>query len=111
MLAMAALRLRGHREICLVTDESTRFNKFVTQLYAKLEAAKDSRGITCPICNQGKWDVVGADTVTKVNLWPDYPRQHGSGAPQLKTIPIVCQSCGFVAHFAVQSFDIPEDSE
>lgn len=56
-----------------MAEESTRFEEFRLQLFKKLEDAKESVSITCPICNQGNWEVVGADTAAIVKLWPDYP--------------------------------------
>lgn len=93
-------------------ERPSRFQEFREQLYKKIKEANDEDSITCPMCQQQFWETAGGDTVTDAKVWPNYSAPVELNAqPHLQSIPIICKTCGFIAHFATSTFEFSEDLE
>jgi len=59
---------------------------------------KNVRGIICPICSNGKWNIPGGYTMSPLQ---DDLVGIKIGGPSIPKVPIVCNNCGFVAEIAI----------
>ena len=81
-----------------VDDGRANFEAFREKLNTKLKELKGEIELACPVCHRDEWDSVGYVEAISVD-WGHNP----TGV--LKTIPLVCVSCGFVLEFAARVFD------
>ena len=83
----------------LETDKKLTFEEFRERLYQKLAELTEDGSLVCPICKRdGPWTAIGYSEVSS-KFFDDTE----SGI--FTTFPVICDSCGFVAQFAVKIFE------
>ena len=82
---------------------------FISALNERVRNLKDSEEIRCPICTNKQWQVVGD--------FSNFPQHSWSGTWAalegryvVPTIPMVCDNCGWVAHFSAKILGIEPDN-
>ena len=74
------------------------FESFKTQVSERFEKLGKGNAPDCPMCEKGSWTTLGYTEMTSFD-WD------GNITGVLASFPIICKSCGFVAHFAKRSFE------
>lgn len=81
------------------------YEKFRDQFGDRMQE-KGVSNASCPICGHDTWEVLGGTTADAFSMWGDK-----SPVPRsLETIPIGCEHCGFIAHFATALYDLGKSS-
>lgn len=76
-----------------------RFNKdeFI-EAFEDAVRRKGGKGIICPICSNGKWNIPGGYTMSALQ---NELVGLKIGGPAIPKVPIICNNCGFVAEIAI----------
>ena len=78
-------------------DSKGKYGNFVSQLSKNVSPQKN---IKCPICHNHTWTTIAGETTADYTPW----RSPTNPSNVFATIPLVCKTCGFVAHFSSRSY-------
>ena len=76
------------------------FEEFRNRIARRLNELTKEDTLVCPLCqrDEGRWNCIGyAELVSE--SWDD------SEAGRFLVFPVICDQCGFVAHFAVEEYN------
>ncbi len=82
-----------------MSQAPTTFDRFVEQIEERIRE-KVNRDAVCPMCTHDFWDIPDGEVSIAFEGWDG--RQSG----QIRSVPVICNHCGFIAHFAIHMYDL-----
>ncbi len=75
------------------------FARFVEQLEKRIRE-KTNHGAVCPMCTHDTWEIPNGELSIALRGWD------GGRSGQVRAVPVICEHCGFIANFLINSYDL-----